>query len=67
MTPNVGNFDRFVRIAIGLGLVAWALGLIPGVEGSVWGWIGIIPLATAFFGFCPLYRIIGVSTCATRT
>ena len=44
MNPNVGNIDRFIRIVVGLGLVAWALGLIPGLEGSVWGWIGVIPL-----------------------
>ena len=65
MSMNIGTVDRFLRIVVGLALIAWALGIIPGVEGAVWGWIGVIPLLTAFFGFCPLYRIIGVNTCGT--
>ncbi|MEZ5922958.1 MAG: DUF2892 domain-containing protein [Hyphomicrobiaceae bacterium] len=66
MSKNVGSVDRVLRIIVGLALIAWALGLIPGVEPMAWGWIGVIPLLTAFIGFCPLYRIIGVNTCGTR-
>jgi Protein of unknown function (DUF2892) len=33
---------------------------------GVWGWIGVIPLATAFLRFCPAYRLIGVTTCAVK-
>ena len=31
--------------------------------GQWWGWIGVVPLLTAFVGFCPAYRILGLSTC----
>ncbi len=63
MPVNVGTIDRGARIVLGLALVLWAIGLIPGVQPSIWGWIGVVPLATAFFGYCPLYSLIGVSTC----
>ncbi|MBU6249420.1 MAG: DUF2892 domain-containing protein, partial [Xanthomonadaceae bacterium] len=31
--------------------------------GPVWAWIGVVPLATGLVNFCPLYKLIGVSTC----
>jgi len=30
-----------------------------------WGWVGLIPLATAAFRFCPLYTLLGIRTCPT--
>jgi hypothetical protein len=32
---------------------------------TAWGWLGVIPIATAFAGFCPAYRFLGLNTCAT--
>jgi hypothetical protein len=55
---NVGNIDRVLRIIVGLGL----LSLIFVGPKTMWGLIGLIPLITAFVGFCPLYRIFGLST-----
>ena len=66
MTANVGGIDRILRIVVGIALIAWALGLLPGVAPSVWGWIGVVPLATALIGFCPAYTLLGVSTCGKR-
>jgi len=66
MTTNIGTVDRVLRIIVGAGLIAWALGLLPGVAASPWGWIGIVPLATALIGNCPAYSILGVSTCAKK-
>lgn len=60
MTRNMGQIDRIARFAIGAFLIVLTL---TGTIG-VWGWIGIVPLATAFINFCPLYRIIGVKTCS---
>jgi hypothetical protein len=61
---NVGTIDRVVRIVVGLALIAFALGYIaPGVSLRWIGWIGVIPLATAIFGTCPLYSLLGMSTC----
>ncbi|MCA9629559.1 MAG: DUF2892 domain-containing protein, partial [Myxococcales bacterium] len=31
-----------------------------------WGWIGVVPLLTGLAGHCPLYRLLGVSTCKVR-
>lgn len=62
MMTNMGAVDRGARILIGLGLIAWALGYIPGVPANAWGWIGVVPLATSLIGWCPLYTVLGVST-----
>lgn len=58
MNKNIGSADRWIRIIIGVVLIALALTNTIGA----WGWIGIIPLATALINFCPLYRILGFST-----
>ena len=56
---NGGTVDRIARVLIGLALIALT---VTGTIG-VWGWIGVVPLATAALGTCPLYTLIGVSTC----
>jgi Inner membrane protein YgaP-like, transmembrane domain len=58
MKANVGTIDRVLRIVIGLALIGVA---VSGV--SVWGWIGVVPLATGIFKFCPAYAIFGMNTC----
>jgi hypothetical protein len=62
MTRNVGSIDRILRIVLGLALIALTL---TGAIG-VWGWIGLVPLATAAMGFCPLYTVLGFSTCPVK-
>jgi hypothetical protein len=57
MKTNVGGIDRIVRGVAGIGLIAWAL-----TGGPVWAWIGVVPLATAALGWCPLYAPFGIST-----
>ncbi|MBF9042537.1 DUF2892 domain-containing protein [Rhodobacterales bacterium HKCCE4037] len=59
MARNMGTVDRIARFIIGALLIVLA---ITGTIG-VWGYIGVIPLATAFLNFCPLYRIVGIKTC----
>jgi hypothetical protein len=67
MTVNMGAIDRLARFAIGLVLIAYAIPIWFAPTGWNWvGWIGVIPLATALFGSCPLYTLIGVSTCPTK-
>lgn len=61
MKLNVGGIDRVLRIAAGLGLVAWAA-----VGGPVWAWIGVVPLATGAIGFCPVYPLLGLNTCPMK-
>jgi DUF2892 family protein len=65
MTANVGMIDRVIRIVIGILLIAFALRLGFPETGWNWiGWIGVIPILTAIFGYCPAYSLIGLSTCA---
>ena len=65
MIKNVGGLDRIVRIVLGLVLLAYAIPIGFPHTGWNWvGWIGVVPLVTAFAGSCPLYSMIGVSTCA---
>jgi hypothetical protein len=58
MSKNVGGIDRILRIVVGLALIVVTLmGMLPW-----WGWIGVVPLVTGIFSFCPAYTLIGVNT-----
>ena len=59
MNKNEGSIDRAVRVVLGLVLLALVL---VGPK-TMLGLIGIVPLATGLVGFCPLYKILGLSTC----
>lgn len=61
MTANVGNIDRIIRILAGIALIAWAL-----MDGPVWAWIGVLPLATGLFRFCPAYSLFGINSCGLK-
>ena len=62
MKSNVGGIDRMLRIVLGLVLIALAAAGTVGL----WGWIGIVPLATGAIGWCPPYALFGWSTCAMK-
>jgi len=59
LTANVGTADRILRIILGLALI----GLTLSGQIGLWGWIGLVPLVTAFVKFCPAYAILGMKTC----
>ena len=61
MKSNVGSLDRVLRIAVGLAV----LSLFFFLEGTAkwWGLVGLVPLGTGLMGSCPLYSILGLSTC----
>jgi NADH:ubiquinone oxidoreductase subunit 4 (subunit M) len=63
MKSNVGGLDRIVRIGAGLTLVALAA---TGTVG-MWGYIGIVPILTGTFKFCPAYTLLGMNTCPVNT
>ncbi|NLY63890.1 MAG: DUF2892 domain-containing protein [Alcaligenaceae bacterium] len=58
MNKNVGGIDKILRIIVGVVLIVLA---ITGTIGW-WGYLGVIPLATGLFGYCPIYSIIGCKT-----
>ena len=58
MKNNVGTIDRSLRIVLAVGIGA------AGLYFKSWfGLIGLVPLVTAFVGWCPLYVPLGISTC----
>ena len=58
MKCNVGNTDRALRVIAGLVLIILAA---TGTLG-LWAWIGVIPLLTGIFRFCPAYPLLGMNT-----
>ncbi|PAU66473.1 hypothetical protein BZL41_01580 [Pseudomonas sp. PIC25] len=62
MKANVGTLDRGLRIAAGLILIGLSLSGVIGL----WGWIGVVPIATGLFRFCPAYSLLGLNTCRNR-
>ncbi len=61
MKKNIGTTDKILRIIIGVLIIV--IGLI---KQSWWGLIGILPIATALIGSCPLYLPFGISTCSRK-
>lgn len=62
---NVGSLDRAARIVTGLVLLALFF-LYPEAPWRMWTLIGIVPLATGLFSTCPLYSILGISSCPSK-
>lgn len=62
MKINEGTIDRSLRVIVGGALVALAA---TGTVG-LWGWIGIVPIATGLIGWCPAYSLLGISTCPMK-
>ena len=61
---NVGSTDKVIRYIIGLVLLS-LLFIIPG-NLKFLGLIGLVPILTATFSFCPLYAIFGIKTCPVK-
>ncbi len=64
---NVGGIDRVIRIVAGVFLLSLVFvgDQIIG-QNVAWGWIGVVPLATGIFKFCPAYTLLGLKTCQTK-
>jgi hypothetical protein len=64
MQPNLGTFDRIVRVVLGVMLLG-LYGALP----SPWRYLtlfGIMLIATAMLSFCPIYRVLGLRTCREK-
>ncbi|MBU2954376.1 DUF2892 domain-containing protein [Marinobacter sp. F3R08] len=59
MNINMGSADRSIRAIVGIVLLV----LVFVGPQTPWGWIGLIPLATALTGNCPAYSLLGIRTC----
>lgn len=62
MTNNIGGIERILRVVGGLVLVA----LTATGQVGVWGWVGLVPIATGLIGWCPPYSLLGINTCKNR-
>ena len=64
---NEATWDRVVRVILGIALLflGWA-GIVTGTPGTVLKIAGFLPLLTGLAGWCPAYRLFGISTCATE-
>jgi len=59
---NIHPVERIVRGLVGVGLLC----LVFVGPKSAWGYLGLIPLATALLGWCPPYALLGISTCPKK-
>lgn len=59
MQQNIGTVDKAIRILLGLALLA----LVFVGPQTPWGWIGAPVILIALVGMCPLYSVLGISTC----
>lgn len=62
MKKNIGKLDKTLRVLLGIAII-----LFGANNNSVWGIVGIIPIITAQIGVCPLYSILGISTCPSES
>lgn len=62
-TVNVGTPDRVLRIFVGLVV----LSLVFIGPQTLWGLIGLVPLATGLFRWCPAYSLLGMNSCGTAS
>lgn len=62
MTRNEGSIDRVLRIVAGLILIGLTFNGIIGM----WGWIGVVTLLTGVIGWCLVYTVLGIKTCALK-
>jgi hypothetical protein len=62
LARNEHTIDRLLRVCLGIALLA----LVVVGPKSYWGLLGLVPLATGLIGSCPLYTVLGISTCRVR-
>jgi len=59
---NVGTVDRIARILVGVALLSLFF-IYPNAAWRYWALIGLVPLLTGIMSTCPLYTVLGLSTC----
>jgi len=63
LNVTVHPAERVIRVLVGLGLIS----LVFVGPQTPWGWIGIVPILTGASGLCPLYTMLGISTCPKKS
>ena len=64
MAKNVGGVDKLIRAVVGGGLIYYAMSNLPGSDSYMVpaGMVGFVLILTAIFGWCPVYRMLGIKT-----
>ncbi|MEZ5977748.1 MAG: DUF2892 domain-containing protein [Planctomycetota bacterium] len=62
LPKNEHVIERVLRVALGIGLIT----IVFVGPKTPWGWIGVVPLLTGLIGSCPLYTLLGISTCPLK-
>lgn len=62
---NVGPVDRILRIVAGLVILSLFF-IYPGAWWRYYTLIGVVPLLTGLMSSCPLYSILGITTCPVK-
>lgn len=65
MNKNIGKTDQIIRFVIAIAF--FSLFFVLTMPMKLLGLIGVVPLLTAIFGFCPLYKLLGMDTCRIKS
>ena len=65
-TKNEGPLDRGIRAVVGVLALIAGFAMLSGVWQIVAGVVGLVLLATAAIGICPLYSVLGINTCPVK-
>lgn len=66
MENNLGPLDRSLRIIVGAALLASAMGIYGQEYMYGGGWLGLVPFLSGLAGWCPMYSLIGITSCKSR-
>jgi hypothetical protein len=67
MKKNMGSADRVIRLLLAaVFAVLYFTGTVTGTLGLVLAILGAVFLLTSLVSFCPLYTLVGLSTCPTK-
>lgn len=68
MKKNVGNIDKVIRVLLAVVFAAlYFTGTVSGTPGLVLLVLGVVFVLTSVIGFCPIYAIVGLNTCPTKS
>lgn len=68
MKKNMGSADRIIRVLIAAVLAfLYFNGTISGTLGIVAIVAAVVFVATSLISFCPLYPLLGINTCPTKS
>ena len=67
MKKNMGSVDKMIRIIIAIVIaILYYTNVISGTTAIVLSVVALIFAITSFISFCPLYILLGISTCKVK-